>query len=469
MHEFIQANAGPAKAKEEGLMHRIIQGDVRQTLSTINPKSVDCAVTSPPYWMLRKYLKDGHPLAHLEIGQEKTPQQYVEVIVGVLRLVRDALADHGTCWLNVGDTYVGGGRGTSDHHVEKMGVKTASAQSLGRMVYNDIDDGNLCLIPQRLAIALQDDGWLVRSYIIWHKPAAMPCSVKGWAWRRCQVKKKSSERVPAGYRSAEMSSNPHCAAIGPRKQREAFAANGGSAQNWDDCPGCKKCKPNGGYVLRKGSWRPTNSYEPILMLAKTDSYFSDGEPVKTKPAEATVSRDKYTRVLDDEDEQFAVRHDHETICDGANLRDVWRIASEPLKDAHYAAFPTELVRKCLQSGTSERGYCSACGKPWVRVVESKNVPHPRPGRSGRDEVDTNGGAQADGDIGWSETKTVDWRPSCVCGAEVRPGLVLDPFSGSGRTAMASRWLGLDFVGCELNPEYVEMSERILCNDSPLFS
>jgi hypothetical protein len=65
------------------------------------------------------------------------------------------------------------------------------------------------------------------------------------------------------------------------------------------------------------------------MLAKTDSYYADGEAVKTRASAATISRDKYSRILDDEDEQFAVRHDHETVCDSANLRDVWTIA-DPL-------------------------------------------------------------------------------------------------------------------------------------------
>src|SRR5471030_3257798 len=89
----------------------ILQGDVFAMLPTIAPGSVDCAVTSPPYWALRSYLPKGHPLKHLEIGQEKSPAEYVKKMVRVFDLVRDCLADHGTCWVNIGDSYSGGGNG----------------------------------------------------------------------------------------------------------------------------------------------------------------------------------------------------------------------------------------------------------------------------------------------------------------------------------------------------------------------
>ena len=191
--------------------------------------------------------------------------------------------------------------------------------------------------------------------------------------------------------------------------------------------------------------------------------------MKTPAAAATVSRDKYTRVLDDPDEQFAVRHDHETICNGANLRDVWTIAAEPLKEKHYAAFPTELVYRCLRAGTSARGYCSTCGKPWCRIIDS------RPDHSRGEGLTPKGNHQENGNNfrtnpPSSLSETLGWRPTCSCpAAEPRPGKVLDPFMGSGRTLLAARRLGLDAVGVELNPEYAEMARRLLYEDAPLFS
>src|SRR5262249_5826739 len=226
-----------------------------------------------------------------------------------------------------------------------------------------IPQGNLCLVPQRLALELQLDGWIVRSIVIWHKPAPMPASLSGWRWVRCRVKVRSARITMGGTVDTQAAINRGAmiAAQGHPDRRPEGA----------DCPGCKRCSAQGGLVLRKGWWRPTSAWEPILMLAKRRGYYADGEAVRTPPAEATVSRDQYTRVLDDPDEQFAVRHDHETYCtSGANARDVQSWSAEPLREKHYAAFPTALVAWCLRSGTSARGYCPLCGAPWARVMQT---------------------------------------------------------------------------------------------------
>ncbi len=434
---------------------KILQGNVFDTLPGIQPGSVDCCVTSPPYWMLRSYLPKGHPLKHLELGSEPTPAEYVANMVRVFGLVRECLADHGTLWVNVGDTYATGGGGDEQKSVKANGQKPINAKRA-----SGLDHGNLCLIPWRLAIALQDDGWIVRSVVVWHKPAPMPCSVTGWRWVRCRVKVKPQQK---GKQDSVQNG-------GPRTRDMSNGHYIGGAE-WHDCPGCPKCEPNAGLVLRRGSWRPTSSWEPVLMLAKSPHYFCDGDAVKQPPAESTARRDQYTRIIDDPDEQFAVRHDHETICDGANLRDVWKIAAEPLREKHYAAYPTALVERCLRAGTSARGYCPECGKPWCRVVDVKAKPHPDQAAAGyRAEIDNKGGNQANGTAALApEVNTVGWRPSCSCHErEPRPGLVLDPFAGSGRTGIAAQRLGLNFIGCELNPEYAAMAEEILYDANPLF-
>src|SRR6516162_4893023 len=104
-------------------------------------------------------------------------------MVAVLRLVREALADHGTVWLNVGDTYAGGGGG---NYGNGKSVRSQGEQQVTNVLNRGgfgVDAGSLCLIPWRLAIALQDDGWLVRSVVVWHKPSCMPASLAGWMWR----------------------------------------------------------------------------------------------------------------------------------------------------------------------------------------------------------------------------------------------------------------------------------------------
>lgn len=465
----------------------ILQGDVFEQLPTIKPGSVDCCVTSPPYWKLRSYLPKGHPLKHLELGNEKTPQEYIAKMVRVFQLVRECLADHATCWVNIGDTYFGdspvrskAAEAFSDTwDMSQTASRGGARRSAARI--GGLQAGSLCLIPQRLAIALQDAGWIVRSYVIWHKPAPMPSSVSGWAWRRCRVK-VSSDR---GNRSVKVAENGNHRAVSSFKDNRSEAGRALSAEGnpeWEDCPGCKKCTPTGGYVLRKGSWRPTSSYEPILMLAKTGEYFCDGEPVKTALAATSAERYKGGPMTitgqfkgsptDKRFQESGKKIDGDSLPQSANLRDVWRIAAEPLNEGHYAAFPTELVRKCLQAGTSAKGYCPTCGSPLVRVVESKAVPHPKPRAAGvRSEIDTNGGNQANGSASLApEVETIGWRPSCKCPAkEPRPALVCDPFAGSGRTGVAAGWLGLNFIGVELNPAYVAMGERILREDAPLFA
>lgn len=166
-------------------------------------------------------------------------------------------------------------------------------------------------------------------------------------------------------------------------------------------------------------------------------------------------------------------HDHETISGTANLRDVWTIASEALREKHYAAFPSELVYRCLAAGTSSKGYCASCGMPWTRIVERKASASPSSHRgssflSGKTGVNGDG-RNGDGDR-TEETETIGWRASCKCQlAEPRPGLVLDPFAGSGRTAIQANRLGHEFVGVELNPQYVEMANRLIYDANPLFS
>ncbi len=153
---------------------------------------------------------------------------------------------------------------------------------------------------------------------------------------------------------------------------------------------------------------------------------------------------------------------------GANARDVQSWSAEPLSEAHYAAFPTALVRWCLSCGTSARGYCPECSAPWCRVVETKSMVIARSNRS----EGTGNRTDASGTmLEPAESKTIGWRPSCSCSPvqEPRPGLVLDPFAGSGRTGLTATRMGLDFVGLELNPEYAEMARRLLHEDAPLFN
>lgn len=154
---------------------RILQGDCREVLKTLPDESVNCVVTSPPYWGLRDYGVGG------QLGLESTPDQYVARMVEVFREVRRVLRDDGTVWINLGDTYVGGGRG-GDTNGKSTLVGTQTSQDANKVCESFKGGGalkpkDLVGIPWRVAFALQADGWYLRQDIIWHKPNPMPESV----------------------------------------------------------------------------------------------------------------------------------------------------------------------------------------------------------------------------------------------------------------------------------------------------
>ncbi len=152
------------------VMGRILIGDCRDVLRSLPEGSVDCCVTSPPYWGLRDYGVDG------QLGNERTYLEYVAHMVEVFREVRRVLRDDGTLWLNLGDCYAtdtkwGGSSG------EKNGDQGGGARR-ERKLTTGLKPKDLVGIPWRVAFALQDDGWYLRSDIIWHKPNPMPESVR---------------------------------------------------------------------------------------------------------------------------------------------------------------------------------------------------------------------------------------------------------------------------------------------------
>ena len=387
---------------------RIIIGDVRDGLRSLAERSAQCCVTSPPYWGLRDYGVDG------QIGLEATPERFVETMVEVFGEVRRVLRDDGTLWLNLGDSYAGSGRGGYAGGASTLDGTTDGQDSsrLARMIQSRRRDDamvprsdvavpglkpkDLCMMPWRVALALQADGWWLRSVICWHKRSPMPESI---------------------------------------------------------------------------SDRPTSSWEPIFLLAKSNRYYYDAEAVKeqsTSTGGASFGKvDRIDEAL--EAGQGARRYERPNYREiGRNMRNVWTLSSEPYSEAHFATFPSEIPRRAIRAGTSEKGCCPACGTPWERVVDAGVNVHP--GDSGR--TDAHGavqrGKREDGKaIGTimrgryqhrGASRTVGWEPGCACPpAEPVPCVVLDPFLGSGTTIAAARQLGRHGVGIELNPTYAYMA------------
>jgi len=411
------------------MRNRIITGDVRAVLAGLRAGSVDVVITSPPYWGLRDYDCDG------QLGSEKTLAEYIDNQVEVFRQVRRLLKPWGTLWLNMGDSYARdtkGGGSTGGKHAKGLHGSTGIGRN--RQLTN-LGNGNLMGQPWRLALALQADRWYLRDAIIWAKAVSfcetysgstMPESVNGWRWERCRLKMKGGARAKnAAQTESGRNGGP---GVGSRKQRDAYYQEGMGGAQWQDCPGCSKCEKNGGYVLRKGAWRPTKAHEHLFLFAKSEQYYCDAEAVKEDASGNAHSRGKAGRGPDAA--EIAYKTDtpgsgnrnntdfQRYMADlpaaaGRNLRDVWTINPAPtnweycfacerlyglsgyrrLKTVtveiddkeremrvcscgrhdswvqHFATFPRALVEPCIRAGTSERGNCPKCGMPWVRVVE----------------------------------------------------------------------------------------------------
>jgi len=160
--------------------------------------------------------------------------------------------------------------------------------------------------------------------------------------------------------------------------------------------------------------------------------------------------------------------------DHGKMKDVWSIATFPLKEAHFATFPPAIPERCIKAGTSEKGCCPKCGAPWKRVVEKKKAPKEVYTKTMKPESVS---AVGDHTVGFGQKyqnwlnenppTTTGWTPTCTCvttnaqGAidllEPIPCTVLDIFSGAGTTALVAAKLGRDAIGIELNPDYVAMS------------
>ena len=263
----------------------------------------------------------------------------------------------------------------------------------------------------------------------------------------------------------------HCTGV-PDLQREQEQQNNDA---FIDCPGCAKCSANNGLVLRKGSWRTTSSHEYIYMLTKGMGYYADGEAVKTAasgnlPWGKRGNHDNYNRFdaqgpHGNHSIHTGMSHEEriERHNSGANRRSVWSdISPEPYGGAHFATFPSDLPRICIQASTSEAGCCSECGAQWARVVETKaygdweDRSRPR-----MDEGRNSGG---NGQKAWDAyvpPETLGWRPTCGHDAPAVPATVLDCFGGTGTTALAAQRLGRRAVCVDISEAYLQQAVKRL--------
>ena len=367
--QMMPKQASKQASKQAGRRNIILVGDCIEQLKTLPDESIDCCVTSPPYYGLRDYgtgkwvggdpncphyrttkrsdataighkamMDGGHPVGDAiyktvcplcgavredkQIGLEETPGQYVEHLVEVFREVRRVLKNDGTLWLNIGDSYSGSGKGPAGNLCKRHDEQNMTNSSVVQAVVPDgCKPKDLIGIPWMLAFALRADGWYLRQDIIWSKPNPMPESVR------------------------------------------------------DRC---------------------TKSHEYIFLLSKSQRYYYDCDAIKERAKTKPTKRNKHKEGYQADYAKGDRFSPGERVygADGfRNKRDVWSIPLKPLKEAHFATFPEKLVEPCVLAGCKPNG------------------------------------------------------------------IVLDPFFGSGTTGVVALKHGRDFVGCELNPEYVEIANR----------
>jgi len=302
---------------------KILEGNVLETLKDLPACSVQCVVTSPPYYGLRDYGMEG------QIGLEPTPEIYVQQLVKVFREVRRVLKDDGTVWLNLGDSYAGSwgnyggqnrGNGKQREIVNGSKVeqkayegkehwKPPTANNLG----NGIKPKDLIGIPWMVAFALRADGWYLRSDIIWAKPNPMPESVRDRPTKSHEyifLLTKSQDYFydyEAVLEPANYDGRKDTVMKGSKKYKDgSYLANGNA---------------NSLSVKGRERWRFKNLQE-------------DGQQPNTIHERRAAGL---------KDEVYAVR----------NKRDVWTVNTKSYSGAHFATFPTELIEPCILAGTKE--------------------------------------------------------------------------------------------------------------------
>lgn len=385
--------------------HRVLIGDCIDSMRTLPDKSVQTCVTSPPYYGLRDYGVDG------QIGLEETPAEFIARLVEVFREVRRVLRDDGTAWVNMGDSYASkpngpiglGGHNTDAPHVD---VRTANARRSSQIPAG-FKHKDLMGMPWRLAFALQDDGWYLRQDIIWHKPNPMPESTRDRCTKAHEYLFLLSKSRRYHYDSDAIREPANLTGKGSANGFRGGAYVNGST--FDNAEGGKRTStgntvpPNNGVGWGHGTDAKARNRSRVTVPTGWDTSTGDGgHGAFHKDGAERSRRDSFKR--DDSKRE-------QTIPGQA------KGTHRPDRDESSWDIETRNKRSV-----------------WTVATHAFKEAH------------------------FATFPPELIRPCILAGAPLG-GTVLDPFGGSGTTAVVAMQEGRKSILCELNPEYAAMAER----------
>ena len=399
------------------VMSKIIQGDALTELSKLQSESVDCCITSPPYWALRDYKVSG------QLGLEPTFQEYITKLVTIFDEVKRVLKKSGTCWVVIGDTYNTGATGSKtpwnnkfiDNKTGKIlgdtpGLRARFEASKNRKKITDIPDKCLTMIPERFAIAMVDHGWILRNKIIWYKPNCMPSSAK--------------DRFTVDF---------ECVYFFTKSQKYFFETQYEPLQ--DTGTGWSKQQAEDKWHVKSDMWKFGTEKRHQFRYGNKSA---DGRQYNQNPL-------------------------------GRIKRCVWKISTKPFSAqkllADYVGADGKLYR--ASPDCPIHGHLASQRESDIQSYDE------RLNSSGQlnDNLDT----QSDPVSGGKSDK-------CVCSSKIPDhfavfppdlvlpmikagcpsnGIVLDPFFGAGTVGLVALQNGRDFIGIELNPDYIKIAEKRL--------
>jgi len=407
--------------------YQIIQGDCIERLKDLPSESVHCAVTSPPYFSLRDYGVDG------QIGLEESPQLFIAKMVEVFEEVRRVLRSDGVCFMNLGDSYASAWPCNRRNQIGSGSLENGKREARAPRLGGNLKEKDLMLIPHRVAIALQDAGWYVRSDMPWVKRSAMPESV--------------TDR--------------------PAKALEYVFMLTKSEKYFADMEAVRVQSPTANDTWKGSKFHEGKTAEHQLGRSQKnrDRSLPNNRNGENGNLDATPAGGRNFRNSDLWFSSLREPHGLVSISDELVGLDV---NPSGFKDAHFATFPPKLIEPLIKMGTSEKGCCVDCGAPWERTTDVEYVKSPVHGEgstigrhyeTGSNNLDGAGLPRVN-----KEVTTTGWRKTCTCETdEVQPCTVLDPFAGAGTTLLVSKRLGRNSIGIELNPDYIAMIEHRLAH------